>query len=186
MDYGTALAPIRAAHDQGKKIKVYANETRPLLQGARLTTWELMHAKIPVTLICDSAAGHMMKLGKISMVITGSDRVAANGDAANKIGTYPVAVLAKEHNIPFYIAVPVSTIDTSIKRGDDIPIEERSADEVTSYAGVKVAPDGVSVANPAFDVTPNRFIAGIITDRGVLRPPYDKAISELFAARVGR
>ncbi|HEY3375723.1 MAG TPA: S-methyl-5-thioribose-1-phosphate isomerase [Candidatus Aquicultor sp.] len=185
VDYGTALAPVRVAHNQGKQIEVYSDETRPLLQGARLTTWELMRDNIPVTLICDNMAGYMMSLGRISKVIVGADRITANGDVANKIGTYSVAVLAKEHNIPFYVAAPISTIDTSLAGGTEIPIEERSPDEVTTFAGVRVAPEGVAVANPAFDVTPNHLVTAIITDRGVLKPPYDKSIAELFAHRVG-
>jgi len=180
VDYGTALAVIRSAHNQGKNIHVYADETRPLLQGARLTTWELMRENIPVTLICDNMAGHFMSLGKVDKIVVGADRVAANGDVANKIGTYSVAVLAKEHNIPFYVAIPVSTIDTSIPDGSHIPIEERASHEVTGFGGSQVATAGVIVANPAFDVTPNRLITAIITDRGVIKPPYDKAIAKLF------
>lgn len=180
VDYGTALAVIRAAHEQGKNIHVYADETRPLLQGARLTTWELQRENIPVTLICDNMAGYFMSRGKIDKIVVGADRIAANGDVANKIGTYSVAVLAKEHGIPFYVAAPVSTIDSSIPDGGHIPIEERSPDEVTGFGGNRVATDGVRVANPAFDVTPNRLIAGIITDRGVLKPPYTEAIASLF------
>ena len=180
VDYGTALAVIRSAHNQGKKIHVYADETRPLLQGARLTTWELMRENIPVTLICDNMAGHFMSLGKVDKIVVGADRVAANGDIANKIGTYSVAVLAKEHNIPFYVAVPVTTIDISIPDGSHIPIEERESHEVTGFGGSQVATEGVTVANPAFDVTPNRYITAIITDQGVLKAPYDKAIARLF------
>ncbi|MDI6815989.1 MAG: S-methyl-5-thioribose-1-phosphate isomerase [Actinomycetota bacterium] len=180
VDYGTALAVIRSAHNQGKNIHVYADETRPLLQGARLTTWELMRENIPVTLICDNMAGHFMSLGKVDKIVVGADRVAANGDIANKIGTYSVAVLAKEHNIPFYVAVPVTTIDISIPDGSHIPIEERESHEVTGFGGLPVAAEGVTVANPAFDVTPNRYITAIITDKGVLKPPYDKAIARLF------
>lgn len=180
VDYGTALAVIRSAHNQGKNIHVYADETRPLLQGARLTTWELMREKIPVTLICDNMAGHFMSLGKVDKIVVGADRVAANGDVANKIGTYSVAVLAKEHNIPFYVAVPVTTIDIAIPDGSHIPIEERESHEVTGFGGLPVATEGVTVANPAFDVTPNRYITAIVTDQGVLKPPYDKAIAKIF------
>ncbi|HZD60261.1 MAG TPA: S-methyl-5-thioribose-1-phosphate isomerase [Anaerolineae bacterium] len=181
VDYGTALAVIRSAHNQGKNIHVYADETRPLLQGARLTAWELMRESIPTTLICDNMAGYFMSLGRIDKVVVGADRIAANGDVANKIGTYSVAVLAKEHNIPFYVAAPVSTIDTSLPDGGKIPIEERAPGEVVEFGGNRVAAEGVHVANPAFDVTPNRLVSGIITDRGVLKPPYDISISELFA-----
>jgi methylthioribose-1-phosphate isomerase len=178
--YGTALGVIITAYESGKKIKVIATETRPLLQGARLTVWELKKAKIPVTLITDSMAGHFMKLGKVDCVITGADRIAANGDAANKIGTYSLAVLAKENNIPFYIAAPTSTIDLSLKTGDEIPIEERSPEEVTHIQGIIIAPEGVAAANPAFDVTPHRYITAIVTDKGIIKEPYGKAIKELF------
>ena len=170
-DYGTALAVMFSAHDQGKKIKVFADETRPLLQGARLTAWELMHAGIDVTLICDNMAAQVMKEGRIDCVIVGADRITANGDTANKIGTYGVAVLAKEHKIPFYVAAPVSTFDLSRKRGTEIPIEERNAEEITNGFGRRTAPDGVKVYNPAFDVTPARYITGIITERGVIMRP---------------
>ena len=178
--YGTALGVIIAAHEQGKKIKVLADETRPLLQGARLTAWELKKAGIPVKLITDSMAGHFMKAGKIDGVITGADRIAANGDTANKIGTYTVAVLAKENKIPFYIAAPVSTIDTSLKTGDEIPIEERDTEEVTHLQGIRIAPEGVSALNPAFDVTPHKYITAIITDKGIIRPPYMKSIKDII------
>ena len=178
-DYGTALGVIRAAHDSGKNIKVYADETRPYLQGARLTAWELQQDGIPVTLICDNMAGHFMKAGAIDCVIVGADRIALNGDTANKIGTYSVAVLAKENNIPFYVAAPLSTIDFSIATGDSIPIEERKAEEVTHIRGIQVAPDGISVANPAFDVTPDRYITAIITEKGVIYPPFDVNIVKL-------
>lgn len=181
VDYGTALAVIRSAHNQGKNIHVYADETRPLLQGARLTTWELMRENIPVTLICDNMAGYFMNLGKIDKVVVGADRIAANGDVANKIGTYSVAVLAKEHGVPFYVAAPISTIDISLPDGGGIPIEERSPHEVTGFGGSQVATAGVRVANPAFDVTPNHLIAGIVTDRGILRPPYTDSIAKLFS-----
>jgi len=181
VDYGTALAVIRSAHNQGKNIHVYADETRPLLQGARLTTWELMRENIPVTLICDNMAGYFMSLGKVKKVVVGADRIAANGDVANKIGTYSVAVLAKEHGIPFYVAAPVSTIDIALSDGSKIPIEERACDEVIGFGGNKVATEGVRVANPAFDVTPNRLVTNIITDRGILEPPYKDSIAKLFA-----
>jgi len=183
VDYGTALAPIHFAHKQGKKIHVYADETRPLLQGARLTTWELVRGGIPVTLISDNMAGYIMSLGKIDKIIVGADRIAANGDVANKIGTYSVAVLAKAHKIPFYVAAPISTIDASLSDGSKIPIEERSPEEVTHFAGVRTAPEGVDVANPAFDVTPNQLVTAIITDKGVLEPPFDVAIAKIFDRR---
>jgi len=169
--YGTALGVIRAAWEQGKQIKVIADETRPVLQGARLTAWELMQDKIPVTLITDNMAGALMRKGTIHVCIVGADRIAANGDVANKIGTYSVAVLAKAHRIPFYVAAPYSTIDLKTKSGDEIPIEERSPTEVTSIHGSHpVAPSGVDVYNPAFDITPAEYIAGIITERGVFAP----------------
>jgi len=169
--YGTALGVIRAAHDQGKKIKVIADETRPVLQGARLTAWELMQDHIPVTLITDNMAGSLMRQGKIQLCVVGADRIAANGDVANKIGTYSVAVLAKAHNIPFYVAAPYSTIDLKTKSGDEIPIEQRNPLEVTSIHGSHpVAPTDVTVYNPAFDVTPAELITGIITERGVFKP----------------
>ncbi|UCD08151.1 MAG: S-methyl-5-thioribose-1-phosphate isomerase [Dehalococcoidales bacterium] len=173
---GTALGVIIKANEQGKNIRVYADETRPLLQGARLTTWELQQAGVPVALITDSMAGYMMSQGKIDCVITGADRITANGDTANKIGTYTLAVLAKEHNIPFYIAAPFSTIDTSLKTGDEIPIEERNPDEVTHFHEVQTAPDNTTVENPAFDVTPYRYITAIITERGIIREPFDTGI----------
>ena len=178
--YGTALGVIIATHEQGKKINVLATETRPLLQGARLTTWELKRAGIPVTLIADSMAGYFMKLGQVNCVITGADRIAANGDTANKIGTYTLAVLAKENNIPFYVAAPTSTIDPSLKTGDEIPIEERNAGEVTHFQGILIAPEGVAAANPAFDVTPHRYITAIITDKGIIKKPYTEEIKKLF------
>jgi methylthioribose-1-phosphate isomerase len=177
---GTALGVILAAQKQGKKINVLADETRPLLQGARLTAWELQKANVPVKIITDSMAGHFMKAGKINMVITGADRIAANGDTANKIGTYTAAVLAKENSIPFYIAAPVSTIDSSLKTGEEIPIEERKPEEVTHLQGAPVAPAGVSALNPAFDVTPHRYITAIITDKGVIRPPYTESIKNIL------
>jgi methylthioribose-1-phosphate isomerase len=169
--YGTALGVIRAAVEAGKDIRVYADETRPLLQGARLTAWELMRDGIPVTLICDNAAGYLMRLGKVQACVVGADRIAANGDAANKIGTYSVAVLAERHGIPFYVAAPTSTVDLSLETGDRIPIEERDACEITSPRDTCFAPQDVSVFNPAFDVTPNALIRAIITENGVASHP---------------
>jgi len=169
--YGTALGVIRAAVEAGKDIRVYADETRPLLQGARLTTWELMQDKIPVTLICDNAAGHLMQLGRVQACVVGADRIAKNGDAANKIGTYSVAVLAQKHGIPFYVAAPSSTVDLSLKSGERIPIEERDGCEVTSPRDTCFAPPGVAVFNPAFDVTPNELIRAIITENGAATHP---------------
>jgi len=177
--YGTALGVIRAAVEAGKRIAVYADETRPFLQGARLTAWELSKDHIPVTLITDNMAGHFMKRGQIDCVVVGADRIAANGDVANKIGTYSVAVLAKENDIPFYVAAPISTLDLSIESGDRIPIEERSEREVTHVKEVQLAPAGVTIANPAFDVTPHRYIAAIITERGVARPPFQESLKRL-------
>lgn len=177
--YGTALGVIRAAVESGKQIDVFADETRPFLQGARLTAWELHHDGIPVTLITDNMAGHFMKLGRISCVVVGADRIAANGDVANKIGTYSVAVLARENNIPFYVAAPVSTLDLTMESGDEIPIEERNQREVTHVREVALAPAGIRVANPAFDVTPNRYVAAIITEKGVARPPFRESLSAL-------
>jgi methylthioribose-1-phosphate isomerase len=177
--YGTALGVIRAAVEAGKKVAVFADETRPFLQGARLTAWELHKDNIPVTLITDNMAGHFMKAGKIDCVIVGADRIAANGDVANKIGTYSVAVLARENNIPFYVAAPISTLDLSLKSGDKIPIEERNEREVTHVRDAQLAPAGVSVANPAFDVTPHRYITAIITERGVARAPFVDSLKKL-------
>lgn len=177
--YGTALGVIRAAHSAKKKIQVFADETRPFLQGARLTAWELMKDHIPVTLITDNMAGYFMKKGMINKIVVGADRIASNGDTANKIGTYSLSVLAKEHNIPFYVAAPVSTFDFAIKHGDEIPIEERSSEEVTHVFGKRVAPENVSVCNPAFDVTPNKYITGIITEKGIISKPYVKNIKGL-------
>jgi len=177
-DYGTALGVIRAAHESGKNIQVFADETRPYLQGARLTAWELMQDNIPVTLICDNMAGHFMKEGLIDCVIVGADRIALNGDTANKIGTYSLAVLAKENNIPFYVAAPTTTIDFSIETGEQIPIEERSPAEITHIKGIRIAPEGVKVRNPAFDVTPNKYISAIITEKGIIYPPYDENIKK--------
>jgi methylthioribose-1-phosphate isomerase len=180
--YGTALGVIRAAVEQGKKIHVYADETRPFLQGSRLTAWELMKDGIPTTVISDNMAGVMMKQGKIGAIVVGADRIAANGDVANKIGTDTVAILAKEHGIPFYVAAPFSTIDLNTPDGSKIPIEERNAKEVTHIAGKQMVPDGVSVENPAFDVTPAKYIAAIITERGVVREPYGDSIKKLADA----
>jgi len=182
--YGTALGVIRAAREAGKNVSVYAGETRPLLQGARLTTWEMLQEGIPVTLITDNMAGHLMAMRKVDLVIVGADRIAANGDAANKIGTYGVAVLAKEHGLPFYVAAPFSTIDFSLPSGAAIPIEERDHSEVTHLAGRAVAPEGVRVWNPAFDVTPHRLITAIITDRGVAYPPFGESLKTLFSTNV--
>ncbi len=170
--YGTALGVIKMAKEQGKKVKTYANETRPLLQGARLTVWELLKENIPVTLITDSMAGYFMNKGVINCVIVGADRIAANGDVANKIGTYTMAVLATENGIPFYVAAPMSTIDFSLSSGADIPIEERNPDEVTHIQGIRIAPKGVKAANPAFDVTPHCYVSAIITEKGIAREPY--------------
>ena len=177
--YGTALGVIRAAIEEGKKIKVFADETRPFLQGSRLTAWELMKDGIDTTLITDNMSGYIMKKGLIDAVIVGADRIAANGDVANKIGTYSVAVLAKEHKIPFYVAAPISTIDLKIKSGDSIPIEERDIREVTHIKDIPIAPNAVKVKNPAFDVTPNRFVTAIITEKGIARKPFGKSISRL-------
>ncbi len=178
--YGTALGVVRAAWEAGKGVSVYAGETRPLLQGARLTTMELMQANIPVTLITDNMAGYLMSSGKVDLVIVGADRIAANGDAANKIGTYGLAVLAREHGLPFYVAAPFSTVDMKLRTGLDIPIEERNPEEVTCFAGIRVAPEGVKVWNPAFDVTPAQLITAIITERGLASPPYGQALKKLF------
>jgi methylthioribose-1-phosphate isomerase len=179
--YGTALGVIRAAIEVGKSIDVFADETRPYLQGARLTAWELQQDGIDVTLITDNMAGHFFQQDRFDAVVVGADRIAANGDTANKIGTYTVAVLAHAHGVPFYVAAPMSTIDIHTVTGDDIPIEERSADEVFEAFGKQVAPKGVAVRHPAFDVTPARLITAIITDRGVLWPPYEKSIAEIKA-----
>jgi methylthioribose-1-phosphate isomerase len=179
VDYGTALAVIRAAHEHGKKIHVWVDETRPRLQGARLTSWELMNEGIPMTLIADNVAGHLMRKGQVDIVFVGSDRTAANGDVANKIGTYKLAVLAKENGIPFYAVVPTSTIDLSVPTGDDIPIEERGAEEVTHPGGCQVAPDGVQVLNVAFDVTPHRYVTGIITENGIAYPPFKQNLRRM-------
>src|SRR6266700_281656 len=182
-DYGTALGVIRGAIDAGKRVAVIADETRPLLQGSRLTAWELAQDNIPVTLITDNMAGHVMKQGKVDCVVVGADRIAANGDTANKIGTYMVAVLARQHQIPFYVAAPISTIDFAIASGEEIPIEERDSKEVTHMRDHQLAPEGVDVHNFAFDVTPNELIAAIITDRGVARSPYTESLAGLAATR---
>ena len=180
--YGTALGVIRAAVESGKKLNVFADETRPFLQGSRLTAWELMKDGIPTTVIADNMAGAMMRQGKIDAVVVGADRIAANGDVANKIGTYTVAVLAKEHGIPFYVAAPTSTVDLNTPDGSKIPIEERAATEVTHLAGKQIAPDAVRVENPAFDVTPSKYVTAIITERGVARAPYEDSLAGLLVA----
>lgn len=177
--YGTALGVVRAAFAEHPDIVVYADETRPFLQGARLTAWELMKDGIPVVLITDNMAGHFMRQGEISLVITGADRIARNGDTANKIGTYMAAVLARENKLPFYVAAPLNTIDFSIEEGSQIPIEERHPDEVRTAGGCLIAPQGVDVRNPAFDVTPARYISAIITERGIARPPFDRSLAAL-------
>lgn len=178
VDYGTALGVVRAAHEQGKHIHVLVDETRPRLQGARLTTWELQQVGVPFTLIADNAAGHFMRAGEVDIVLVGADRVAANGDVANKIGTYKLAVVAQANGIPFYPCVPTSTVDLSLPTGDDIPIEERAGDEVTAitYQGQPAAPEGVSVANPAFDVTPHAYVTGIVTEIGIAYPPLETSL----------
>jgi methylthioribose-1-phosphate isomerase len=181
--YGTALGVIRAAVEAGKKIGVYADETRPFLQGARLTVWELDRDGIPATLITDNMAGHFLKSGRIGCVVVGADRIAANGDVANKIGTYSVAVLAKENGVPFYVAAPISTLDLTLPSGDAIPIEQRAAVEVTHVFGHAVAPAGIAVENPAFDVTPARYVSAIITERGVARAPYQESLAALAAEK---
>jgi methylthioribose-1-phosphate isomerase len=177
--YGTALGVIRAAVEQGKKIHVYADETRPFLQGSRLTAWELMKDSIPTTVISDNMAGTMMKQGKIAAIVVGADRIAANGDVANKVGTYTVAILAKEHKIPFYVAAPLSTIDLRTPDGSKIPIEQRNREELTHIAGKQIAPQGVQVENPAFDVTPAEYVTAIVTERGIARAPYSESLVKL-------
>jgi methylthioribose-1-phosphate isomerase len=177
-DYGTALAPVYVAHEQGRTVSVYADETRPLLQGGRLTTWELHDAGVPVTLICDDMAATTLASGVIDLIITGADRIAANGDAANKIGTMGLAILADYFSIPFYIAAPISTIDFGLENGSQIPIEERDAVEVTHIRGNRIAPEGIGVFNPAFDVTPASLITAIITEKGVHKPPFDVSLRE--------
>jgi methylthioribose-1-phosphate isomerase len=180
--YGTALGVIRAAAEQGKITQVFADETRPFLQGARLTAWELVRDHIPTTVITESMAGPLMRQGKIDFVVVGADRIAANGDVANKVGTYTVALLAHEHGVPFYVAAPLSTIDLATPSGDEIPIEQRSPKEVTHLGATRLAPEGASVWNPAFDVTPARLVAGIITERGIARTPYADSLRALFDA----
>jgi methylthioribose-1-phosphate isomerase len=177
--YGTALGVVRSAARMGKLARVFADETRPYLQGARLTAWELLQERIPTTLITDNMAGHMMSRGEVDAVVVGADRIAANGDVANKIGTYSLAVLARENGLPFYVAAPVSTIDLATATGSEIPIEERSAEEVTSHGGSRLAPEGVEVRNPAFDVTPNRYVTAIVCERGVARSPYGDSLRKL-------
>ena len=184
--YGSALGVIRAAVEQGKKIAVFADETRPFLQGARLTAWELVRDGINTTVITESMAGPLMRDGEIDIVVVGADRIAANGDTANKIGTYTVAVLAHEHNIPFYVAAPLSTIDLATPDGDQIPIEERDQREVTHLGTARLTPEGAHIRNPAFDVTPHRYITGIITERGILRPPYSESLKQAFASSPAR
>lgn len=181
-DYGTALGVIRGARDAGKRVAVIADETRPFLQGTRLTAWELNKDDIPVTIITDNMAGHVMKSGQVDAVVVGADRIAANGDTANKIGTYMVAVLARQHDIPFYVAAPISTIDLSLATGEEIPIEERDSREVTHVRDQRLAPEGVSVQNPAFDVTPSEFITAIITDKGVARPPFIESLRRMVGS----
>ena len=178
--WGTALGVIRGAVNQGKAIAVIADETRPYLQGARLTAWELLQDNIPVTLITDNMSGHMMKKGKVQAVVVGSDRIAANGDVANKIGTYMVAVLARQHNIPFYVAAPLSTVDMNCPTGEEIPIEERNIREITHVKDIQLAPEGISVSNYAFDVTPNELVTAIITEKGVARAPYTESLRKMF------
>jgi len=180
--YGTALGVIRSAVEQGKKIHVFADETRPFLQGARLTAWELMADHIPTTVICDNMAASLMKAGRIQAVVVGSDRIAANGDVANKIGTYNVAIIAHEHGIPFYVAAPWSTVDMATPNGDAIPIEERPAIEVTHHGGKQLTPNGVGICNPAFDVTPAKYVTAIVTERGLLREPYPESLKAMEKA----
>jgi methylthioribose-1-phosphate isomerase len=180
--YGTALGVVRSAVEAGKRIEVLADETRPFLQGARLTAWELAEAGIPVTVIADNAAGYLMQQGEVDAVIVGADRIAANGDVANKIGTYMVAVLAKTHKIPFYVAAPLSTIDASVKTGKEIPIETRDDQEVTHFKGKRTVPDGVGAQNPAFDVTPHRYVSAIITEKGVIKPPFRANLAKVMKA----
>jgi methylthioribose-1-phosphate isomerase len=179
--HGTALGVVRSARDAGKKVSVIANETRPYLQGARLTAWEMIQENIPVTLVTDNMAGHLMSRGEVDLVIVGADRVAANGDAANKIGTYTLAVLSERHGIPFYVAAPLSTFDPNMPDGSEIPIEERGAEEVTGYRGLRWAPEGVAVRNPAFDVTPAELISALICEKGVVRTPDTARVACLFA-----
>jgi len=186
VDYGTALGVVRAAHEQGKRVHVWVDETRPRLQGARLTAWELMRDGIPMTLIADNAAGHLMRTGQVDVVLFGADRVAANGDVANKIGTYKLAVCARENGIPCYAVVPTSTIDLNLPDGDHIPIEERDPAEVTTIENVRIAPEGVPVYNPAFDVTPYRYLTGVITEEGIAYPPFHESLRRLKEAAEAR
>jgi methylthioribose-1-phosphate isomerase len=179
--YGSALGVVRAAVEQGKRVAVFADETRPFLQGARLTAWELVRDGINTTVITESMAGPLMRAGEIDLVVVGADRIAANGDTANKIGTYTVAVMAKEHNLPFYVAAPLSTIDLSTPDGDHIPIEERDQREVSHLGASQLTPAGANIRNPAFDITPHRYITGIITERGILHPPYSESLKQAFA-----
>jgi methylthioribose-1-phosphate isomerase len=181
--YGTALGVIRAAKESGKKVQVFADETRPWLQGLRLTAFELMQEAIPVTVIVDSAAGYLMRQGRIDLVITGADRIAANGDVANKIGTYQVAVLAKENGIPFYVAAPLSTIDPRIRSGDQIPVEEREASEIFCFGKEQLGPECVAGFNPAFDVTPGKYVTAIITETGLITPPFSRGIKKIFTSQ---
>ena len=183
VDYGTALGVIRAAWEEGKRLHVWVDETRPRLQGARLTAWELKELGIPFTLIADNAAGHLMRTGRVDIVLVGADRIARNGDVANKIGTYKLAVVAKENGIPFYSVAPTSTVDLSLASGDQIPIEERDPHEVTHIKGVPIAPEGIAVYNPAFDVTPHRYVTGIVTEKGIVYPPFEKGLRALCGGR---
>jgi methylthioribose-1-phosphate isomerase len=180
VDWGTALGVVRTAHQQGKRLHVWVDETRPYLQGARLTAWELQQWGIPCTLITDNMAGHFMQQGKVDLVIVGADRVAANGDFANKIGTYSLAVLANAHGIPFYSAAPTSTVDLSIPDGGHIPIEERSSEEVTHLRGMRIAPQGIRAAHPAFDMTPNRYLTALVTEKGVIRAPFTEGLARIM------
>ena len=180
--YGTALGVIRAAAEQGKVLQVFADETRPFLQGARLTAWELVRDQVPTTIITESMAGPMMRSGGIDFIVVGADRIAANGDFANKVGTYTVAMMAQAHNVPFYVAAPLSTIDLNTPDGDAIPIEQRNAREMTHVGSIQIAPEGASVWNPAFDVTPHHLVSGIITERGIVRAPYSESLKALFAS----
>jgi methylthioribose-1-phosphate isomerase len=186
VDYGTALGVVRAAWEQGNPIHVWVDETRPRLQGARLTAWELMQDGIPMHLIADNAAGHLMRTGQVDVVLFGADRIAANGDAANKIGSYKLGVLARENGIPCFCVAPTSTVDLNTPTGDDIPIEERSWEEVAVIDGVQIAPDGVPVYNPAFDVTPHRYLTGIVTEEGICYPPFDVSLRQAKAAADAR
>ena len=180
MEYGTALGIIRIAHEQGKKVKVFVDETRPRLQGSKLTSWELKELGIDHCVIVDGASGYVMSTQKVDLCVVGCDRVAMNGDVANKIGTYNLAVLAKEHNVPFYVAAPISTIDQATAKGSDIEVEEREAEEITVIGGERIAPEGIAVFNPAFDITPARFITGIITEKGIVHPPFEEGLAALF------